>query len=66
MDYVRKMAEAASEMTFLAGMDNLSTSLTIRIDDAVNRIQKEKMDTEQLEEEYILIQEKSIAKGKRY
>ncbi|OXU31667.1 hypothetical protein TSAR_000708 [Trichomalopsis sarcophagae] len=60
MDYVHKMAEAASEISFLAGMDNLSTSLTQRIDDALVKIQTEKTNNSQLEEEYTRVQEESI------
>lgn len=60
MDYVHKMAEAASEISFLAGQDNLSTSLTQRIDDALIKIQAEKTNNCQLEEEYTRVQEESI------
>lgn len=64
MDYVHKMAEAASEISFLAGLDNLSTSMTSRIDDALLRIQTEKSNNIQLEEEYVRVQEQSIKKSK--
>ena len=64
MDYVHKMAEAASEISFLAGMDNLSISLTQRIDDALGKIQTEKTNNTQLEEEYVRVQEESIKNGK--
>lgn len=65
MEYVHKMAEAASEISFLAGMDNLSSSLTQRIDDAINKIQTEKTNNNDLELEYIRIQEASIKKCKK-
>lgn len=65
MDYVHKMAEAASEISYLAGMDNLSHSLTQRIDDAVNKIQTEKTNNNELEHEYVRIQEASIKKCKK-
>lgn len=65
MDYVHKMAEAASEISFLAGMDNLSSSLTQRIDDAVNKIQTEKTNNNNLEQEYVRVQEESIKKCKK-
>ncbi|XP_014212210.1 uncharacterized protein LOC106642086 [Copidosoma floridanum] len=60
MEYVHKMSEAASEISFLAGMDNLSTSLTQRIDDALRKVQIEKQSNSELEHEYVRIQEEAI------
>jgi hypothetical protein len=60
MDYVHKMSEAASEISFLAGMDNLSITLTQRIDDALIKIQAEKNSNSELEKEYIKVQKESI------
>ncbi|XP_012264309.2 uncharacterized protein LOC105690794 isoform X2 [Athalia rosae] len=59
MEYIHKMVVATSEITFLAGMDNLSTSLCQRIDDALIKMQREIDQNNQLEEEYRHIQQKS-------
>ncbi|KAL7299995.1 hypothetical protein TKK_0007309 [Trichogramma kaykai] len=64
MEYVHKMAEAASEISFLAGMDNLSTTLTQRIDDALGKIEFEKSNNSKLEEEYTKVQEETIKSSK--
>ncbi|XP_033209682.1 uncharacterized protein LOC117168277 isoform X1 [Belonocnema kinseyi] len=65
MEYVQKMAVAASEISFLSGMDNLSTTLCQRIDDAVNNVQKEVTQNQILEEEYTIVQEQCIVKSKQ-
>ncbi|XP_046488116.1 uncharacterized protein [Neodiprion pinetum] len=62
MDYVHKMAVAASETTYLAGMDNLSTTLCQRIDDALINMQKEIDLNKVLEEEYCRVQQQCIIK----
>lgn len=64
MDYVHKMAVAASETTYLAGMDNLSTTLCQRIDDALTNMQKEIDSNKILEDEYCRIQQQCIIKCK--
>lgn len=64
MEYVQKMAVAASEISFLSGLDNLSTTLCQRIDDAVNNVQKEVTQNQMLEEEYTTVQEQCIVKSK--
>lgn len=64
VEYVQKMAVATTEVSFLTGMDNLSTTLCQRIDDAVNNIQKEISQNQILEEEYTIIQQKCILKDK--
>ncbi|KAJ8687029.1 hypothetical protein QAD02_022823 [Eretmocerus hayati] len=60
MEYVHKMAEAASEVSFLAGMDNLSSTLIQRIDDALMKIHGEEANNTQLENEYVRVQEESV------
>ncbi|XP_046431523.1 uncharacterized protein LOC124185132 isoform X3 [Neodiprion fabricii] len=56
------MAVAASETTYLAGMDNLSTTLCQRIDDALINMQKEIDLNKVLEEEYCRVQQQCIIK----
>ncbi|XP_015601708.1 uncharacterized protein LOC107270840 [Cephus cinctus] len=63
MDYVHKMAVAASEISYLSDMENLSTTLCQRIDDALSKMQKEITNNQILEDEYRLIQQKSIMKS---
>ncbi|XP_076685929.1 uncharacterized protein LOC143377959 [Andrena cerasifolii] len=60
VDYVHKMAEAASEMSYLSGMDNLSISLSQRIDDALRNIKEEVALVTVLEQEYCDVQEQCI------
>ena len=64
MDYVRKMAEAASQVSFLSGLDNLAYSLSQRIDDAVKNIQREIQENESLEKEHRLVEKEFIIKSK--
>ncbi|XP_046749665.1 uncharacterized protein LOC124413249 isoform X1 [Diprion similis] len=63
MDYAHKMAVAASETTYLAGMDNLSTTLCQRIDDALINMQREIELNKVLEEEYCQVQQQCIIKS---
>ena len=58
------MAVSASEVSFISGMDNLSTTLCQRIDDAVNNVQKEVAQNQMLEEEYTIVQQQCIVKSK--
>lgn len=64
MDYVHKMAVAASELSFLSGMDSLSSSLCQRIDDALNNVKTEVDSNLELEQAYRHIQEKCIKDSK--
>ncbi|XP_046749666.1 uncharacterized protein LOC124413249 isoform X2 [Diprion similis] len=57
------MAVAASETTYLAGMDNLSTTLCQRIDDALINMQREIELNKVLEEEYCQVQQQCIIKS---
>lgn len=54
------MAVAASEISYLSGMDNLSFSLTQRIDDALRIIKEEVGHITLLEQEYNNVQAKCI------
>ncbi|XP_032689331.1 uncharacterized protein LOC116852782 isoform X2 [Odontomachus brunneus] len=60
MDYVHKMAVAASELSFLSGMDSLSNSLCQRIDDALSNVKIEVESNLELEQAYRHIQQQCI------
>lgn len=64
VDYVHKMATAATEISYLSGMDNLSFTLSQRIDDALRNIKEEFNSLASLEQEYCEIQEKCIRNTK--
>lgn len=54
------MAVAASELSYLSGLDNLSFTLTQRIDDALRIIKEEVNHIMILEQEYCGVQEECI------
>lgn len=54
------MAVAASELSYLSGMDNLSFTLTKRIDDALKIIKEEVKYIMLLEQEYCDVQKECI------
>lgn len=60
VEYVHKMAVAASEISYLSGLDNLSISLTQRIDDALKNIKEEVNHIAILEQEYRDVQRACI------
>ncbi|XP_015127286.1 uncharacterized protein LOC107048574 [Diachasma alloeum] len=60
MEYVQKMAEAVTNVSFLAGMDNLSISLSERMEDAQKQKEREVRDNQKLETEYYKIQEQCV------
>lgn len=60
VEYVHKMAVAASELSYLSGMDNLSFTLTKRIDDALKIIKEEVNHIMFLEQEYCDVQKECI------
>ncbi|KAK2588318.1 hypothetical protein KPH14_004335 [Odynerus spinipes] len=64
MEYVRKMAESASEICFSYGMNNLCSTLNERINDAVKNIEKEIYNNQELEKEYSYVQQQCIIKTK--
>ncbi|XP_032689332.1 uncharacterized protein LOC116852782 isoform X3 [Odontomachus brunneus] len=64
MDYVHKMAVAASELSFLSGMDSLSNSLCQRIDDALSNVKIEVESNLELEQAYRHIQQQCIKNTK--
>lgn len=63
MDQVHKMALTASEVCYLAGMDNLSMTLCQRIDDALRNVQKEMDQVQKLENDYRYVQQQCILKS---
>jgi len=65
MDHVHKMAESASTLSYLTGLDNISSTLQQRIDDALNKIKIEIESNTELEREYLHIQERCIKNSKR-
>ncbi|KAG7199399.1 hypothetical protein KM043_014030 [Ampulex compressa] len=60
VDYAFKMAEAAAEMSYLSGMDNLAITLSQRIEDALKNIKLESVSVLELEAEYRRMQERCI------
>lgn len=60
VDYVQKMAVAACELSYLSGMENLSATLSKRIDDALQNIREEVNYISTLEQEYCDVQEQCI------
>ncbi|XP_060818587.1 uncharacterized protein LOC132908537 [Bombus pascuorum] len=60
IEYVHKMAVAASELSYLSGLDNLSFTLTQRIDDALRIIKEEVNHIMILEQEYCGVQKECI------
>lgn len=65
MDHVHKMAEAASTLSYLSGMDNISNTLQQRIDDALNKMKAEIESNAELEREYLRMQEQCIKNSKK-
>lgn len=64
MDSVRKMAESATEICLSYGMDNLCSTLSERINDAVRNIDKEVFNNQELEKEYSYVQQQCITETK--
>ncbi|CAL7943156.1 unnamed protein product [Xylocopa violacea] len=60
VEYVHKMAVAASEISYLSGLDSLSFTLTQRIDDALKNIKEEVKNIAVLEQEYCDVQRECI------
>ncbi|CAK9832380.1 hypothetical protein ANTRET_LOCUS9213 [Anthophora retusa] len=60
IEYVHKMAVAASEISYLSGLDSLSFTLTQRIDDALKNIREEVNHIAILEQEYCDVQKECI------
>ncbi|KAL2716860.1 uncharacterized protein V1478_014536 [Vespula squamosa] len=64
MQYVRKMADSATEICYTYGMNNLCSTLSQRINDAIKNIEKEICNNQELEKEYFYIQQECIIKTK--
>lgn len=64
MDYVHKMAVAASELSYLSGMDTLSNMLCERIENALNNVKIEIGKNLEAEKAYRYIQEQCIKDSK--
>ncbi|OAD60625.1 hypothetical protein WN48_05142 [Eufriesea mexicana] len=60
IEYVHKMAVAASEISYLSGMDSLSFTLTQRIDDILRNIREKVNHIIILEQEYCDVQKECI------
>ncbi|XP_015183698.1 PREDICTED: uncharacterized protein LOC107070222 [Polistes dominula] len=60
MDSVRKMADSATEICYTYGMDNLCSSLSQRIDDAIKNMDKEIYNNKKLEQEFNYVQQQYI------
>lgn len=60
VDHVQKMAEAASTLSYLSGMDNMCSTLQQRIDDALSKVKAELKSNAELEREYLRVQEQCI------
>jgi hypothetical protein len=65
MDHVHKMAEAASTLSYLTGLDNISSTLQQRLDDALKKVKIEIDSNTELEREYLRIQEQCIKDSKK-
>lgn len=62
MDYAQKMGVAATEASYMVGLDNLSMTLAQRMDDALNNMNREIKRNAVLELEYAMLQEECIRK----
>lgn len=60
MDYVQRMAEAATIVSHSAGMDNLAMTLCERMDDAIKHKDREILTNKKLEQEYFNIEERCV------
>lgn len=64
MQYVRKMADSATEICYTYGMNNLCSTLSQRVHDAIKNVEKEIYNNQELEKEYLCIQQECIIKTK--
>ncbi|XP_012538747.2 uncharacterized protein LOC105838031 [Monomorium pharaonis] len=64
MDYVHKMAMASAELSYMCGMDSLTSTLQHRIEDALNRVKAETNSNTEMERAYWRIQERCIKDSK--
>lgn len=64
MDYVHKMAVASAELSYMCGMDGLTSTLQQRIEDALNRVKAETDSNAELEREYWRTQEQCVRGGR--
>jgi len=60
MDYVHKMAVASAELSYMCGMDSLTSTLQQRIEDALDRVKAEIDSNTELERAYWRVQEQCI------
>ncbi|KAL6267494.1 hypothetical protein P5V15_000568 [Pogonomyrmex californicus] len=65
MDYVHKMAVTSAELSYMCGMDSLTSTLQQRIEDALNRVKMEIDSNLELERTYWHIQEQCIKGNKK-
>lgn len=64
MEFVQKMAESVTNVSFLAGLDNLSISLSERMQDAQKHKDKQISDNQKLETEYLKMQQQCVRQRK--
>ncbi|XP_018397226.1 PREDICTED: uncharacterized protein LOC108775383 isoform X1 [Cyphomyrmex costatus] len=65
MDYVHKMAVASAELSYMCGIDSLSSTLQQRIEDALAKVKAETDSNTKLEQAYWHIQEQCIKGSKK-
>lgn len=64
MQQVRKMADSTTDMCYTYGMNNLCSTLSQRIHDAIKNVEKEIYNNQELETEYFYIQQECIINTK--
>lgn len=64
MDYVHKMAVASAGLSYMCGMDSLTSTLQQRIEDALGKVKAETDSNTELERTYWCIQEQCIKGSK--
>ncbi|XP_043503472.1 uncharacterized protein LOC122525006 [Polistes fuscatus] len=65
MESVRKMADSTTEICYMYGMNNLCSSLSQRIDDAIKNMDKEIYNNQKLEKEFNYVQQEYIINTSR-
>jgi len=63
MDNVYKMAVASAELSYLCGMDSLTSTLQQRIEDAIGKVKAVTDSNTELERAYWRMQEQCVIKG---
>lgn len=66
MESVRKMADSTTEICYMYGMNNLCSSLSQRIDDAIKNMDKEIYNNQKLEKEFNYVQQEYIINADKH